>query len=284
MDEAIQGICRKHELRNQTHKALQKLQVILVFLLFFSSNDGKAQERDTTFFQLHYDIVDSQESEKIRLWLEEGRKELLAFFENDFKKPFDVYLFSQRDSLDKQWQKDWNMPGFKSQCWMVASGIAHRMDILSPRVWSEQACEHDSRDTLATRNLIIHEMIHVFHGQQNPSPTFENIDNIDWFVEGIAVYASGQLDQERYRDARTFLSEQERPTALSEVWKGQHRYGLAGSLVSYIDKEYGRAAINHLLGLTTATQMLDFLSITEEELIREWKSHVRSAETLLNKN
>ena len=83
-------------------------------------------------YRIHYDSIDNQQAEQIKHWLNQGQKDIEEFFNKGFEKKFDVYIFSERDSLDKQWQKDWNMPDFKSQCWMVASGIAHRLDILSP--------------------------------------------------------------------------------------------------------------------------------------------------------
>jgi hypothetical protein len=39
------------------------------------------------------------------------------------------------------WQKDWNEPRFKSECWMVASGVASKLDVISPKSWDKQACD-----------------------------------------------------------------------------------------------------------------------------------------------
>ena len=256
--------------------------ILPVFLLLtmLASNNTLSQNIQTTkedyIYKVHYDPVDSLTIINIKLWLEKGRQNIINFFDKDYQKQFDVYLFSDRDSLDKQWQKDWNMPDFKSQCWMIASGIAYRLDILSPLKWESQACEHDATDTSATRKIIFHEMIHVFHGQLNPSPTFENIDNIDWFIEGLAVYASGQLDEERYNNARNFLLTDEAPDMLSDIWKGKNKYGLAGSLVKYIDDNYGRTALVTLLSFTSADEILDYLEISEELLVRNWKNFVKS--------
>ena len=235
---------------------------------------GQEEESKSTY-TLHYDPVDAKQSAQIVRWLEEGKELVNSFFGRDYKSQFGVYLFSERDSLGKQWQKDWNMPKFKSRCWMVASGIAHRLDVLSPRVWKEQACGHDVRDTLATKRIIIHEMVHVFHGQYNPSPTFEDVDNIDWFAEGLAVYASGQLDQERYSDARRLIISKGGPKKLSKVWKGSNKYGIAGSLVKFIDEKYGREVLIELIGFTTADQMLGYLKTTEKKLITTWKEDIR---------
>ena len=154
---------------------------------------------------------------------------------------------------------------------MVASGIAHRLDILSPRIWETQACEHNNKDTLATKKLIVHELVHVFHGQHNPSPTFENVDNIDWLLEGLAVYASGQLDKERYERAKSYMLAEEGPNSLADIWKGEHKYGLAGSMVKFIDDTYGRKTVVQLIGFTKMNEVLGALQISEEELIRQWK-------------
>jgi len=229
---------------------------------------------DMNPYRLHYDSIDKQHSEQIEHWLNQELKNIEEFFNKGFKKEFDVYIFSERDSLDKQWQKDWNMPDFKSQCWMVASGIAHRLDILSPRIWATQACEHDINDTIATKKLIIHELVHVFHGQNNPSPTFENIENIDWFVEGIAVYASGQLDDGRYKRAKRCVLDGDGPIKLTDIWKGENKYGFAGSIVKFIDDKYGREIVVKLIGYTKATEILNALHLSEKELLMEWKQSI----------
>ena len=225
-------------------------------------------------YQLHHYPVDGAQSVQINDWLQKGYGEIESFFNLPFTQSFDVTLFSHRDSLDKQWQKDWGMPDFKSQCWMVASGVAHRLDILSPRIWDEQACEHPTKDTAATRKIIVHELVHVFHGQYNPSPTFDNIENIDWFVEGLATYVSGQLDAERMKDLMVFLEDSDGPTALSEFWKGSNRYGLAGSMVAYIDSNFGREQLSELLRFTKGSDLLEALEISEPELIDQWKGHI----------
>ena len=242
-----------------------------VYVANVSETTKSVKSKEGKPYHLHYNSVDKQQAEQIKHWLTLGQKDLEGFFNKGFKKGFDVYIFSARDSLDKQWQKDWNMPNFKSQCWMVASGIAHRLDILSPRIWKSQACEHDNKDTIATNKLIIHELVHVFHGQNNPSPTFENIENIDWFVEGIAVYVSRQLSDGRYKRMKKYILEEGGPSKLADIWKGEHKYGLAGSIVKFIDKKYGRDILIKLISFTKATEILTILNISEEELIREWK-------------
>jgi hypothetical protein len=42
-----------------------------------------------------------------------------------------------RKALASAWQQDRNYPDFQSECWMVASGVAHQMDLLSPSAWKD---------------------------------------------------------------------------------------------------------------------------------------------------
>jgi hypothetical protein len=107
--------------------------------------------------------------------LEKGAQSTEQFFGAPFKKNFGVFVYPTRNDLDSQWQKDWNMPQFKSECWMVASGVAAKLDMISPAVWSKEACEHSYADTVKTQRLITHELVHVYHGQSNASPDFSDV-------------------------------------------------------------------------------------------------------------
>ena len=249
--------------------------VSLILLTLINCGRDRVKTIEQKKYTLHFDQIDSYYAKQIEVWLDEGQNSLIDLFKADFKKEFDVHVFQDRNALDQQWQVDWNMPDFKSQCWMVASGIGHRLDILSPRVWKEQACEHDVNDTVATKKIIIHEMIHVYHGQYNPSPDFADVENIDWFVEGVAVYLSGQLDTIRFNDTRDLLLENEGPALLSEIWKGQYRYGLAGSMVKHLHDNFGIESVQTLFGFTSADQILESLETTEAELISAWKTGIQ---------
>ena len=254
--------------KNTTPKKVEKEEQV--------TSQIKKTTIETDTYRLHYYPIDKFQAEQIKYWLNEGQQTINAFFGKGIEQKFNVHIFSKRDSLDKQWQHDWGMPDFNSQCWMVASGVAHRLDILSPRVWKDEACEHDIEDTLATKRLIIHELVHVFHGQNNPSPTFDNIENIDWFVEGLAVYVSGQLDDGRYNRAKASILKDESPDQLQNIWKGANKYGYAGSITKLVDDKYGRSTFKSLLNMTTATQILKALESSEEELIQEWKMSFRN--------
>lgn len=249
--------------------------VMMLYILCSNSCIGQHQSVAAASSEgkhsLHFQPIDATEAKQIERWIQNGEADIFQFFNSNFQKSYDVYIYSDRDSLDRQWQKDWNMPTFQSECWMVASGVAHRLDILSPRIWETQACEHDQSDTVSTKQLIIHELVHVFHGQNNPSPTFDDTDNIDWLVEGIAVYASGQLDESRYARAQNTIIEKGAPKKLADIWKGEHRYGYAGSLVQYIDQQYGRDVLIQLIQYNKIADVLNELNISEEQLLSDWE-------------
>ena len=204
-----------------------------------------------------------------------GRLAVVQFFGSGFPRPFGVKVFADRATLTDYWRQQWKEPDLKPECWMVASGTAQGLSLLSPRVWPSQACEHDARDTLALQKLVTHELVHVFHGQANPSPEFDGLDGIDWFVEGLANFASGQLDEQRLQGVRKALADlKSQPTQLKQVWSGKDRYGQAGSLVAYIDRRFGRAMLVRMLAATTPQQLLDMLGLTEAQLIADWRASV----------
>ena len=173
--------------------------------------------------------------------------------------------------MDKQWQKDWGDSAFQSQCWMIASGVGHRLDILSPNVWEKEACDHNGNDTTEIRQVILHELIHVFHGQHNPDHTFNYIEKLDWLVEGTATFVSGQLDAKRSQRLKQLINENKVPATLDDFWKGLEKYGLSGSMVAYIDNKYGRNKLFELLKQTNKQVVLKYLGISETQLLADWK-------------
>lgn len=227
--------------------------------------------QDKPHYTLHYTAGDSAALAELSSWCDTGCTAVEEFLTGKFTKKFDVYIFPDRGALDRQWAADWGVPGFASECWMVASGVAHRLEVLSPRVWTTEACEHNPADTTATRRLLTHELVHVFHGQHNPVPDFTGLDSIGWFIEGLAVLASGQLDSARLADAVRVIQEDRVPAHLAQFWSGKERYALAGSMVSFIHRQYGREKVDQLLRATSPTEILNLLGTSEESLIADWK-------------
>jgi len=226
-------------------------------------------------YTLIYTSNDNQNIKVYNTLISNGIATVEAFFNSSFNNEFEVYIHPDRQSLDSTWQKEWNMPDFKSECWMVASGVANRMDIISPAHWDKEACEHIYSDTLKTQQLIIHELVHVYHGQKNVSPDFSNTEGIDWFVEGLATYASGQCDSLRLSEVKNAIKDNKIPDNLDDFWSGKIKYGLSGSVVMFLDHKYGRAILNKLLILNNKTEILAMLKTTEAELLEGWEKYVQ---------
>ncbi|HET9746174.1 MAG TPA: hypothetical protein VFP97_10715 [Chitinophagaceae bacterium] len=225
-------------------------------------------------YTIYYTAVDSNEVKSIGVNLKSGIEHIASFFNHKFQDTFKVYVFPDRSSLDGQWRRDWNDPTFKSECWMIASGIAHRLDILSPNSWKKEACDHNASDTAEIKEVIWHELVHVFHGQHNPDHTFSYIEKLDWLVEGVATYVSGQLDDKRIQPVRQMIIDNKIPSSLDDLWKGQNKYGLSGSLVAFIDRKYGRQKVFELLNHVNKQNALKNLAISENQLLSDWKSSI----------
>jgi hypothetical protein len=223
-------------------------------------------------FNINYTVSDKQNSKEYLRLINTGKETVQSFFEGSYKNDFDVFVHPNRSSLDSTWQKDWKMPEFKSECWMVASGVATRLDMISPVLWVSEACEHDYSNVVKTQQLITHELVHVYHGQLNPSPDFSNVTGIDWFVEGLATYASGQCDSVRIREVKKAIKENNVPLSLDKFWTGKLKYGLSGSMVMFIDKKYGRAKLTEILRIDNFPEILLSLNTNEAELIDNWRS------------
>jgi len=226
-------------------------------------------------YSLYYTTLDKQNIVEYKAYFEAGKRTVEEFFQSSYKNDFNIYIHPSRSSLDRAWQKDWNMPNFKSQCWMVASGVANKLDIISPKLWDSLACEHVYSNTNKTQNLIKHELVHVFHGQQNISPDFSDVSGIDWFVEGLATCASGQCDSIRILEVQKALLENEIPVTLKKFWTGNLRYGLSGTVVMYLDNKYGREKLTSLLKYNTIEEVLNSLETTESEIMNEWKKYIK---------
>jgi hypothetical protein len=245
--------------------------VLLCCSLF--SHNGFSQAHREQFIIVH-DATDSVDLEVLNQQLINAVEQTEKFFGKAFPKTFVVNIYPTRQQMDEQWRRDWSEPAFTSECWMVASGVATKLDMLSPERWKTEACEHSATDIIRVQRLITHEVVHVYHGQQNPSPDFSNTKGIDWLVEGLATYASGQLDEKRMNDVLTLRNEGKIPSSLDEFWKGKYKYGLAGSVVKYLDDVYGRQKLIELLAKTSKEQVLQVLNTTEKNLLENFNDRL----------
>lgn len=230
--------------------------------------------KETGRYNLHYTLIDKNTAIEIESYLEAGFKSVSAFFKKPFKNKIDVYIFPDRQSLDEQWKINFKDTSFVSQCWMVGSGCAARLDLISPNVWSSEACEHNGNDKKEVKEIIVHELTHVFHSQYGNNNDFEGMDEMGWLVEGVATYLSGQLTEERLTNVKKLMEAGKQPLKLSMIWNGKHKYGLAGSIIQYIDQSYGRKKLTALLFCTKQQATLELLKTNEEALLSEWKKFI----------
>lgn len=209
---------------------------------------------------------------EIRALIPKAKIQVERFFGQPFAEPVRVTLAPDRAAFNAVFPKAWGMD--KTECWMVGVGVADFLALLSPADWGKEACDHDAKDAWQVRAIITHELVHTYHGQRNPTRDFTGADDIGWFVEGLAVYASGQLDHDRLSRPEEAIRNGAAPTALAKAWSGKYRYGVAGSLVAYIDKTYGRKTLIALLPATTQAEILGELGLSEAELLERWKAWV----------
>ncbi|MFA7421397.1 MAG: hypothetical protein WCZ90_17070 [Melioribacteraceae bacterium] len=267
----------------QTNMVILKSMIPKLVLVFFSillvswkTLDGNWISEKRSGYNLIYTSVDLNNKDEYIKLVENGIISVETFFGARYKEQFNIFIHPNRHSLDSTWQKAWNAKDFKSECWMVASGVASRLDMISPKGWNKEACEHHYDDTISTQRLITHELVHVYHGQLNPSPDFSNVEGIDWFVEGLANYTSGQCDSLRISTIKDAISNNKIPSGLESFWTGNLRYALSGSVVMYIDIKFGRIRLKQLLSLTKKSDILSSLNTSEAKLLTEWKKYIKS--------
>ena len=199
-----------------------------------------------------------------------GQRNVEAFFHLRFPEAVHLTVAANRADFNKAFPVAWGMS--QTECWMVGVGVADFLVLLSPSAWKLEACEHDPKDSGEIQHIITHELVHVFHGQHNPTRDFTGADDIGWFVEGLAVLASGELDRQRLSKTADAVKAGDVPKSLGDAWSGPNRYGRAGSIVQYLDVKYGRQMLVALLPVVKQTDLLARLGISEDQLLLAWKT------------
>jgi pyrroloquinoline quinone biosynthesis protein B len=194
--------------------------------------------------------------------------EIERFLRVPLREDVRVEVLPDRESFTAALPAEWGLG--RTECWMVASAVADRMFVLSPEAWRKDACEHDPDDRVHVQRLLAHEFVHSLHGQYNPTRDFTGLDDLGWFLEGLAVYASGQLDEQRLEETRAAVLDGHVPTRLAEAWSGRWRYGISGSLVAFADRRVGRAGIVAMLAATSQEALLAELGLDEAGFLRAW--------------
>lgn len=248
------------------------LSVLLVGVMAAGPDTVLERHRSGHGFSIEFTSRDSVAALAVAGAVGRGIRVIERYFQAPFKRTFVVRIYPDRAALTAHWAAAWQVPDLKTECWMVASGAGDELAVLSPAAWATDACEHDSADRASTDRLIWHEIVHVYHGQRNPRPSFDGMDEMGWFVEGVAVLASGQLRTEHRGKASEAIAAGKAPAALAAAWSGAWRYGVSGSLVGYVDRTRGRHAIIAMLADTTNAGLLVRVGLPEAELLKRWRA------------
>lgn len=237
--------------------------MVTVFLALMS-----AFSQPSVSISLH-DIEDKNVAAQTKAWIEKGARSVEQFFGKPYPKPFTADVYGNRNGLDAEMKRRWNMP--PSEKWMVASGAASGLLLLSPATWKTEAIGHDGTNGTEVQKIVTHELTHVYHGQRCPQHEFDGMDEMAWFIEGLATYVAGQLGG-RSLTARQAIESGKAPKSLVDAWSGSYRYGVSGAMVRYIDKTYGRKTVIALLEATSNSSALKMLRTNEEAFLRNWKA------------
>jgi len=209
-----------------------------------------------------------------RAALKTGEAAVVAFFGEPFREEVRVTIAANRAEFTAAFPPEWGMTS--TECWMVGTGVAGFLAVLSPSAWARDACEHDANDPAEFQEIVTHELSHVYHGERNPTGDFTGMDELGWFVEGLAILVAGQLGDTDRASAADAIAEGAAPTRLAAAWSGKYRYGVSGSMAAYLDAKWGREKTKSLLAAVTQEELLASLGVTENEFIagwREWAAH-----------
>lgn len=198
----------------------------------------------------------------------------IATILGEFSETVAVRILPDRKEFSAALREAWGLQD--TACWMVGGADDHVLYLLSPAVWGEEACDHDPGDDLHRRMLVAHEAVHVFHGQVNPGEDLGLLEDLGWFIEGLATYVSGQFDRSHAVRAREAVASSAAPERLDQAWSGPFRYGVAGSMVAFIDHHWGRQTLRDALMVTSQSALLNLLGTTEPAFLRDWKNWLRN--------
>lgn len=159
------------------------------------------------------------------------------------------------------------------QCWVIAFGLASGIDMLPPRLWE---CGHPAGSTEFLRLLLAHELTHVVHARQ-PGFGYGNGygNDMGWFLEGLAVYVSGQHNAQYAGVAQARFAQGFVPSSLPALINDGAGYALAGDVVRFIDASWGRETLRSLTRVSSTPTILAMLDETEANLLERWRAAAR---------
>ncbi|HVF38759.1 MAG TPA: hypothetical protein VM939_02590 [Gemmatimonadaceae bacterium] len=200
-----------------------------------------------------------------------GSTSVERFFQRQLSGPITVRAYPDRASLTEYWKVEWNQPNLVPECWMIASANSNVVAMLTPRLWSSASCGHDGANQPYVSRIVTHEIVHILHRRINGAPAFVGPNDLWWFVEGLAVFASGQLDNAARTRVRNLITSGSLPASPQEALNGPSGYDVVGSMVGFIDATYGRAVLTGLLTARTEAELLARLSTTRSAFLESWR-------------
>ena len=120
-----------------------------------------------------------------------GETVATTFFTAPPLKPFSISICPDRPSLTDHWRAPWQFPSFQPECWLIAAAWATELDLLSPRVWSREACGHDAGNLTHIRNVLAHELSTSFTGSWGNTATPSPARSCATSITGTAAPHSG---------------------------------------------------------------------------------------------
>jgi hypothetical protein len=96
---------------------LNGLLLLLLSSRTTSLNEWLVEKREG--YAIYYTASDQLNKKEYADLIDNGISSVSHYFGDEYKSEFVVFVHPTRHSLDSLWQWDWNMPGFKSECWMV---------------------------------------------------------------------------------------------------------------------------------------------------------------------
>lgn len=224
----------------------------------------------------HFEVVAGSDGQREMMsgMVSECLSEVETFFGRPMLQQFAVQVYDTHLEMEQAAQQKWNAG--ELPCWAVAMGSGSGLMIIEPQHWPTEACEHADDTDEEVRGIVRHELVHVYHGQRNADHEFMQSDDIGWFVEGLAVLASGQFTEARHEQARQRALQGKEPAHLTEAWSGPARYAVAGSMAAYIEQRIGREGLQGLLSARDNATILETAGFADERgFLRAWGDWIR---------
>ncbi|HBS86688.1 MAG: hypothetical protein A2W91_11720 [Bacteroidetes bacterium GWF2_38_335] len=196
-------------------------------------------------------------------YLLESHKTIEDFFGEHFDRRFEVAVYPDRKSLDRQIAREKKDSTFKSDCSQIAFPNALRLYLLSPDAWEKESCTKIPTKKEAVKKLILGELVHIFHSQYNFSPDVCKTTEIRWFAQGLELYVTEGINSGDY-----------------EINSGINRLADLDSIgaaffAEFIDLNYGRQKLFYILQFSSGEQIAETLEKTEAGLLSDLQNYIK---------